>query len=143
MAWTLLEQEKGELKLASEYSSSALSHAEKLLEQGVSEQKYRAALGRSLRLVASCYAKADSALTAEGLFQSSIDSLGQACDREPLALLDLRDAYENYATLLHQWDKRSRDAEIQEEKGREVDEALSEGWKNKSSICSGLMFITP
>jgi len=140
MAWILLQQEE-ELKLASEYSSNALSFAEKLKGE-VSDQDYQGALGRSLRLVASCYARADSALTAEGLFQSAIDSLEKA-SKDPMARLDLRDAHEHYAALLHQWDKRSRDAEIQEEKGRNVNELLPEGWKDKSSICSGLRFITP
>lgn len=141
MAWTLLQQED-ELKLASEYSSTALSFAEKL-EAQVSPQEYHGALGRSLRLVASCYARADSALTAEGLFQSAIVSLEKASCRDPLVCLDLRDAHDNYASLLSQWDKRSRDAEIQQERATAVNESLSEGWKDKSSICSGLTFISP
>lgn len=140
MAWTLLQQED-ELKLASEHSSTALSFAEKLQNE-VSEQDYHRALGRSLRLVASCYARADSALTAEGLFHSAFDSL-QKASRDPLALLDLRDAHKDYAVLLHQWDKRSRDAEIQEEKCQATNESLPEGWRDKSSICSALDFITP
>lgn len=140
MAWTLLPLED-ELKLASEYSSTALSIVEKL--QGkLSEREYCRALGRSLRLVASCYAQADSALTAEGLFQSAIDSLKKA-SKNPLSRLDLRDTHDGYAKLLHQWDKRSRDAENQEKHSGNVNESLLEGWRGKSSICSGLDFITP
>lgn len=140
MAWTLLQMED-ELKLASEYSSTALSIVEKL--QGkLSQKDYCRALGRSLRLVASCYAQADSALTAEGLFQSAIDSLKEA-SKNQLSRLDLRDTHDGYAHLLHQWDKRSRDAENQENHSRNVNESLSEGWRGKSSICSGLDFITP
>lgn len=141
MAWTLLQKEHA-LKQASEYSSTALSFAEKLQNQ-VSQPTYHHALGRSLRLVASCYAQADSALTAEGLFQSAIDSLKLASISDPLACLDLRDAHEDYATLLHQWDKRSGDAEKQHEKAHQVNKALSGEWKDKASICSGLVFITP
>jgi tetratricopeptide (TPR) repeat protein len=140
-AWTSLQNEH-ELKLASEYSSTALSFAEKLQNQ-VSQRIYHHALGRSLRLVATCYARADSALTAEGLFQSAIDSLKIASSIDPLACLDLRDALEDYATLLHQWDKRSGDAEKQQEKAQQVNKSLPGEWKDKSSICSGLVFITP
>ena len=140
MAWTLLQQDD-ELKLASEYSSNALFFAEKLQNQ-VSEQNFNWALGRSLRLVALCYARAESALTAEGLFQTAIDSLEKA-SKDPLSRLDLRDAREDYATLLHQWDKRSHDAENQEMRGQAANESLPEGWRDKSNICCGLMFITP
>jgi hypothetical protein len=140
MAWTLLQLDD-ELKLASEYSSTALSIAEKL-EGKLCETDYRRALGRSLRLVASCYAQADSAVTAEGLFQSAIDSLKKA-SKNSLSQLDLRDTHDGYARLLHQWDKRSRDAENQEKNSANVNESLSQGWRDKSSICSGLDFITP
>lgn len=140
MAWTALLQED-QVKLASDYSSSALSFAEKL-QNRVSDLEYHHALGRSLDLVACCYARVDSALTAEGLFQSAIDSLEKA-SKDPLAKLSLRDAHNDYASLLRQWDKRSRDAEIQEEKGQVVNDTLPQAWKDKPSILSGLMFITP
>jgi hypothetical protein len=140
LAWTLL-QDEGELKLASEYSTMALSILEKL-EGKLSEGDYRRTLGRSLRLVASCYAKADLAIAAEGLFQSAIDSLRKA-SKSPLAQLDLRDTHDEYAKLLRQWDKRSRDAENQEKNCFNVNESLSRGWRDKSSICSGLDFFTP
>lgn len=142
LAWTLL-QKGHDLKQASEYSSTALSFAEKL-EHQVSRRKYHHALGRSLRLVASCYARADSALTAEGLFQSAIDSLKIASSTgDPLTCLDLRDAHKDYATLLHQWDKRLGDAEKQKQEAHQVNKSLLGEWKDKPSICSGLVFITP
>jgi hypothetical protein len=140
MAWTLLQLDD-ELKLASEYSSTALSIAEKL-EGKLTERDYHRALGRSLRLAAACYAQADSAIVAEGLFQSAIDSLKKA-SKNSLSQLDLRDAHNGYAGLLRQWDKRSRDAENQEKNSANVNESLLQGWRDKSSICSGLDFFTP
>lgn len=142
MAWSLINDEN-ELKRASEYSSAALSFAEQLQNQ-VSEHEYQHALGRSLYLVALCYARAESALTAEGLFQSAIDSLEKASTKNPLAFLDLRDAHQDYEELLlFQWEKRSGDAEKQQEKVDEAHDSLPGGWIDQPSLYSGLVFITP
>jgi len=62
---------------------------------------------------------------------------------DPLVCLDLRDAHAEYAALLHQWDKHSQDAKNQETSSRNANDALTEGWRDKSSICSGIWLITP
>merc|ERR1712137_1267903 len=104
MAWCLL-QEPGisddTLKLASEYSKNALD----AVEASIDSNEKQAYIARALTLIASCYVKAGSAVTAEGLLQTSIETRGA----DPLTNLAHISALETYASLCNQWDKRKVD----------------------------------
>ena len=140
MATTLLLEEHEDddemLKLASEYSRDAL----KTYETGatLSETEKRNGLGLALGLVASCYVRADAAVTAEGLFQTAIDTSGV----EPMTKIAQREAYRSYSALCAKWDNRQADTERLERKSVEISDTLADAWKDKPAIMSGLVFPT-
>lgn len=140
MAMTLLLEELDDdddmLQLASEYARDALSIYEK--SKTLPESEKQAGLGRALSLVASCYVIADAAVTAEGLFQTAIDTKGV----DPLTTIARREAYHNYSELCNKWDKRDADATRLGQQSAEINGSLSEGWKDKPAIVSGLLFNT-
>jgi tetratricopeptide (TPR) repeat protein len=143
IGWTLIieNRSKQDLKLASQYSGEAITGFETL--EKAAPDRTRAGLGRALYLAATCYHLAGEAVTAEGLFQTAIDHTKKCAATSPLSVLDCRDAYQSYAKLCKEWEKRERDSERLEEKAKEMDESLSEGWKRKAGIHSGLWFWTP
>ena len=111
--------------------------------------------GRALGLVASCYARAGLAVTAEGLLQSAMDLCKQnnansndghgmnIVNQCPMAQIDSRSIFLYYASLCSNWDKREPDAKKNEEFALGVNEkGLSESWKGVSAIYSGLWFFT-
>ena len=144
-----------DLKTASEHASTALKLCDGIINDaaaaddgdGSSEQQVREAMrslsGRALHLVADCYGRAGSAVTAEGLLQSSLELLDD--DRHeakagPLALIERREVYRTYAALLDNWDRRGRDADKMREKAMEMEDSgmMVDGWKGKPGIYGGL-----
>jgi hypothetical protein len=112
-------------------------------QQGVNIQTFlQQDLARALTLAASCYAKSGSAVTAQGLFQSSIDILESPQGRYPwpLTALDARTTFLGYAELCKQWEKRETDYRLNIEKAERVEESLPPTWKHKAGILSGVYF---
>ena len=89
--------------------------------------------------MALCYHQTSQAVTAEGLLQSAVDGPSIS----PLEKIDLREAYSAYAALLHDWDRRERDAAQLEQQAADTDAQLPVSWQGKSSIHSTLWFWTP
>ena len=119
------------LKLASEYAGLALKINDEIEN---ADQN----LGRILTLVASCYARAGSAVTAEGLFQSSMDILEENT-LNPFITLDARSAYLNYSNLCKNWEKRSADAKKYKQLALKYDDSLiGSSWHGICSLYSGL-----
>lgn len=138
MAIHLLKDETdASLKTASEYAKGALRLSEHSTGLDPREQQFM--LGRSLSVVASCFVRADSAVTAEGLFQSSLDALHKGLG--PLNQLTLKDTYNKYAMLCHKWDKRKSDAERLERDRDAID--LPNGWRGQQEIVAGFVFFGP
>lgn len=137
MAWGLLQmkREKDNVKRASEFAGKALDIYDKKagdLKEG---------FGRTLALVATCYHKSSSAVTAEGLFQSAVDS--KLSRVTPSEKLELRDSYLAYSDLCRDWDRRAADADRLQNKASEIDATLPIGWQGKSGIHGSLWFWTP
>jgi tetratricopeptide (TPR) repeat protein len=150
MAWTLLfsssyvskdtkSLKESTLKTASEYAGSALKIASALVDDNIDNIAVQNALGRSLSLVASCYARAGSAVTAEGLLQTAMEKLKQ--DLNPMYSLNARSAHISYFKLCSNWEKRNADADKSKIKALDLDQSLGK-WKGASSIYSGYSFIT-
>jgi len=138
LAITLLKQESDEsLKTASGYAKGALRLSED--RNGIDPCEYHFMLGRSLSVVASCFLKADSAVTAEGLFQSSLDALKKGVG--PLNQLVLKETYLKYSILCQKWDKRKADAKRLEQDHKGI--RLPNGWNGQQEILAGLVFYGP
>jgi len=148
-----------QLKKASEYSSLALKLCDgSIIEMGnekkmdVSEADENIVLkplmGRALGLVASCYSRAGSAVTSEGLLQSAMDVYKSDKDGNiptqpcPLSTLDFRSSYFYYSSLCSQWDKREIDAKQNLERACNIDDSLSKNWRGKNAVYSGLWFFS-
>jgi hypothetical protein len=99
-------------------------------------------LARALTLAAYCYAKSGSAVTAQGLFQSSIDILDSSQGRYPwpLTVLDAKTTCLGYADLCRNWDKRDTDYILNLEKAEKIENSLQPSWKNKAGVLSGVCF---
>lgn len=97
-------------------------------------------LARVLGLLGSCYKLSGSAVTAEGLFQSSIDKFdaGSLKSSSPLSLIDLRGILLRVADLYADWDKRESDASLYQTKAADATEELPKYWQSAPEITSGL-----
>ncbi|KAG7351037.1 hypothetical protein IV203_010397 [Nitzschia inconspicua] len=140
LAWGVLNYEQDR----SDYLSKASDYAKKALSV---YDDQNGALGKEglshvLTVVASCYFKAESAVTAEGLFQSAIDRKGNEGSGTG-KLLQLKEAYHQYASLCRQWEKREGDAKRLEKESQTIDESLPPGWQSKSGMYGNLWFWTP
>lgn len=152
-----------QLKIASEYAGSALKLYEALSIDDLSSSLsvIKPSMGRALGLVASCYAKAGASVTAEGLFQSSIDncigssgSSSSSSSNSPLTGLDARSCLLHYSDLCKNWENRGVDAKKNADRTLEMDRSLQRvdgdsnkdnngnGWRGKSDIYSGLWFFS-
>ena len=149
-----LSLKEDELKIASEYSSLALKLYDEIIKIGVRHnlgdyESLKPIMGRALDLVATCYVKAGSAVTAEGLLQSAMDLYKEEINEEqslqstcPLNQLDARSVYVTYATLCKNWEKREADAKKNAEIALKINEEnFVHGWKGVSGIYSGLSFF--
>ena len=140
-----------DLKIASENASQSLKLLDGVIERSssVGDDTMREALrivsGRSLHLVADCYARGGSAVTAEGLYQSALDLLNDEKHHNhggPLALIENREVYNSYALLCANWEKRSRDSDTMKEKAEQVEEQIAGCWRNKPLTYSGLWLFS-
>jgi hypothetical protein len=113
------------------------------MPQGIHIQHFvQQELARALRLAAACYAKSGSAVTAQGLFQSSIDILESPHGRYPWPLsgIDAQTAVLGYAELCKNWEKRDTDYRLNMEKAEKIEQSLVPGWRQKPTIFSGVCF---
>jgi hypothetical protein len=158
----LLKEE--ELKMASEYSTLALKQHDDLIQilskhqnhnqndtiafLPVHNQELQILMGRTLGLVASCYARAGSAVTAEGLLQSALDtykhpSLMDNKRLNPLVQIDSRSASLYYSSLCRNWEKRNSDAKLYEQSALLINDGIvCDNWRDISAIYSGLWLFT-
>jgi tetratricopeptide (TPR) repeat protein len=107
-------------------------------------------LGRTLSLLGSCYHLNGNAVTAQGLLQSSFDKVSIKFSSSPvttasaLQCVELRDAYQRYAQLCSDWEKRESEEEKMNQIASAIDKSvLPDGWSEKSSIHGSLWFWTP
>ena len=139
-----------DLKIASENASKSLRLLDGIIEQSSSpsddtREALRTLSGRSLRLVAECYARGGSAVTAEGLYQSALDLLNEDkyhTHGGPLSLIERREVYTSYAALCADWEKRSRDADNMKQKAEQLEEQIVGCWHMKPSAYSGLWLFS-
>ena len=95
-------------------SAEVLASALKAVDKHQGNPKARPMLGRILSLIAFNNMSASLAVTAEGLFRSSLDHLNES---SPYATHDVRYTYERgltlggYGLLASKWEKREKDAE--------------------------------
>ena len=125
------KMDENSLTAASESARTALKLCDEIIDAAMNtdqaeatRRSLRSLSGRSLRLVADCYACAGSAVTAEGLYQSSLASLELG---NPLSSIERRLVYKSYSSLCSKWDKRTGDADKMEAKSGEVEGAHVEG----------------
>jgi hypothetical protein len=95
-------------------------------------------MGRALNMVASCYARAGSAVTAEGLLKSAMDVLDNSSN--PQRIIDARSTFLYYSKLCSNWEKREADATKYAKMAMDIDQSdvLPQVWKSQSSILSGV-----
>jgi len=140
MAQTLLDDQEiddSSLKKASKYAKeSMLIYQQGSSSSGISEPERKVGFGRALSLVAACYEKADSAILAEGLYQTSIENFS---DRHPLSKISHAGILNYYAKLCKKWDKREADAASLEKNSSDVISSLPQNWRNKNPIIGGLL----
>lgn len=139
LAWGVLNYEEDRpdrVTKASEYAKKALVFYDADSIIG------KEGLSWVLSIVASCYHKAGSAVTAEGLFQSAISK--KDLPNDTLTMLQLRDAYLNYAKLCMQWEKREKDADNLTQDANSIRDFMPPNWQRKSlGIHGSLWFWTP
>lgn len=137
------ELKEGDLQAASQASQEALKICEMLKKNGCYDPIL---MSRSLFLLATCFARANSAVTSEGLFNSSIDLLKKqqrSASLSPLAMLSLRDTYNANAMLYDNWENRYNDAEKLRLLADDLEmSTMVESWRYKPGILSGLWFFT-
>ena len=95
--------------------------------------------------MAQCYARAGSAVTAEGgLFQSAMErELPGPNERAPLHdIIDARNVHLAYSQLCDNWDKRQGDAAVHKQSAKALENELGLHWKSQSGLVSGLWFYT-
>ena len=139
-----------DLKIASENASKSLRLLDGISEQSSppsddAREALRTLSGRSLRLVADCYARGGSAVTAEGLYQSALDLLNDDkydTHGGPLALIERREVYNSYATLCANWEKRSGDSDNMKEKAQKLEGQIGGCWQRKPYAYSGLWLFS-
>ncbi|CAB9509784.1 expressed unknown protein [Seminavis robusta] len=146
LAWDMITKDdrtlsQDDIAKASEHASLAIrAHDDSHQKQS------QESLCRILTVLATCYHRAGSAVTAEGLFQSATTTTSSMA---PLLLLQRHAAYQQYSQLCDQWDKRHGDAlRYQQQADDIVDQQLPEAWRaagiiRQSLLYSSLWFWTP
>lgn len=128
------------LKLASEYAGNAL----KIFSNNTTtnNDNMDQDMGRALNMVASCYARAGSAVTAEGLLKSAMDVLDNSSN--PLRIIDARSTFLYYSKLCSNWEKRQADATKYAKMAMDIDQSdvLPQVWRSQSSILSGVYIFS-
>lgn len=141
-----------QLKIASEYARLSLQLCDEItvMEKdhvSVGSHAVKHMMGRSLNLVAMCYARAGSAVTAEGLLKSAIDLFRELTSHEmkqnPFVLLNYRSSCLYYSSLCRNWEKRQSDANSYANTALEINNnMMSENWRDICGLFSGLCFFT-
>lgn len=98
---------------------------------------------RALSLVAQCYHRAGHAVTAEGLLQSALDDTHPLINMTAQCILERQAAYQAYAALCKDWEKRQGDADRFVEKSRALSAELPDGWNDATELHCSLWFWTP
>mmetsp|Transcript_46926 Transcript_46926/g.114459 ORF Transcript_46926/g.114459 Transcript_46926/m.114459 type:complete len:484 (+) Transcript_46926:73-1524(+) len=153
LAWGVLTYEddrSDRLSKASEYAKKALAVYDPTEVNGDDNNKSEDSLlliqgeglPRVLTVVASCYKEAESAVTAEGLFQSASDRKNLV-HPSTLTKLQLKDALMRYSDLCHEWEKRESNAKRLLVEAEEIDNSLPPHWKGKSGLLGSAWFWTP
>jgi hypothetical protein len=140
IAWGVLnyEQDRSDrLSKASDFAKKAL-----LVYDDPNAVLGKEGLSHVLSVVASCYFHAESAVTAEGLFQSAIDRKGDLLGGT-LRMLQLKEAYLQYSELCKNWEKREGDANRLVGESEIIDASLPQNWRGKSGMYGNLWFWTP
>lgn len=137
-----------ELKHASEFASKAVKQCDEIMETTIDENNLRPAkyvMAKALGLLASCYARAGSAVSAEGLLKSSIDlfEVSSNTNNSPFLQIDARSSHFYYSFLCKNWEKRETDAKKHEDMAMDIDSQVqSLNWRSSSAIYSGLCLFT-
>jgi len=98
---------------------------------------------RALTLVAQCYHRAGHAVIAEGLLQSALDEAHPVTETTAPLILERRAAYQAYAALCKDWEKRQGDADRFLAQNQKMTSELKGGWKDATEVHSSLWFWTP
>ena len=161
---------ESELHLASEHSGKALSIYDSWAAtytntctgdeelKGAIPVKLKRSIGRALSIVASCYARAGSLVTAEGLFQSALDSLlaGSSLPRsltiddreeillrkdlDPITQVNTQMCLLEYARLCQSWERRESDAKRYEGLAEELTYCFPGDWVSKGLIKNSAIY---
>lgn len=128
MAWGLLQQ--GDIEQASKYAQEGL----KLLEH----HQPSIPLTLPLTLLARCYHKSGSFVTAEGLLQTASSKTPRTLSEK----LQMRYTLRTYAALCEDWGKRAGDARRLAAQADQI--KLPEPWRHKRSyVYTSLWFWMP
>jgi tetratricopeptide (TPR) repeat protein len=125
LAWGVLnfEQDRNDsLQKASDYAKKALS-----IYDANESRIGKEGMVRVLTVVADCYVRADSAVTAEGLYQSAIDKTNNTSPLQ--SKLQKQQAFLQYSQLCQNWEKRCGDAKKLLETAKELEAALPSKWQ--------------
>ena len=136
---TIPQQKEDNLRDSSSYAGDSL----KILEQLVPKYPLlNAALGRALGLLGTSYKLAGSAVTAEGLFQSSLDKLdGKVLQASsPLSFIDKYGILIRFGDLYSDWEKRDKDAALLLSRADSLRSSeVLRNWPATSEVISGLL----
>lgn len=127
-------------------SSELLASALKAIDGHKANPRARPMLGRILNLIAFNNMSASMAVTAEGLFRSSLDHLGAGSAH---AANDTRYRYEHalalggYSVLTSKWEKREQDAADLNKQSCSILEELSAGEAGVDGLPGPFPFLFP
>ena len=150
MARTLLDKPK-------EFDPNALSRAAELAAESLKlydttqadatttgELPWREGFAGTLAVVAACYHRSGSAVTAEGLLQTAVsDPTLSSHNALPPQLLERAACYQRYADLCRDWEKRESDAEHWQGLANQTMDALPLAWRHQPTVVGSLWFWTP
>ena len=151
MAYAVLQiagQEESHVAKASEHAREGLQALERIRNDETFSAWNRAlpqpGWTRALALVAQCYHRAGHAVTAEGLLQTALDETHPTTlTMSPSCVLERRAAYQAYAALCKDWEKRQGDADRFLAKATSLDKQLGGGWKQATELHASLWFWMP
>eukprot|EP00977_Amphora_coffeiformis_P001091 scaffold227_cov165-Amphora_coffeaeformis.AAC.4 len=132
-----------QISVASEHAREALKALEQIRSDDGAATLPDEGWTRALSLVAQCYYRAGHAVTAEGLLQSALDESHPVAHMTAQSILERQAAYQAYAALCKDWEKRQGDADRFLAKSQKLTEQLKGGWKNATELHSSLWLWTP
>ena len=149
IAYAILEiagRHQDHISKASEHARDALQALEQIRSSPDAAKLPDEGWARALSLVAQCYHRAGHAVTAEGLLQSALDETHAAQSSSvlsPSLILERQAAYQAYAALCKDWEKRQGDAARFSAQRRALTDKLHGGWKDATELHSSLWLWTP